>query len=104
MTTDQELRTMLEGTASFDPAFRVQVLSRICTRARRRVIMRRGAVWVFGFALLGVLAGPLVPSEAGAPALESVVMTLSLVVSVLFVTSGLVRTPQWPRPNALYLR
>ena len=45
--------------------------------------MRRGAVWVFGFALLGVLAGPLVPSEAGAPALESVVMTLSLVVSVL---------------------
>lgn len=87
MTTDQELRTMLEGSASFDPAFRVQVLGRICTRARRRVSIRRAAFWVVACSLLGVFAQPLVPTEGGAPAFETVVMTLSLVVATLLVAT-----------------
>lgn len=87
MTTDQELRTMLEGTASFDPAFRVQVLGRICARARRRTSIRRAAFWVVICSLLGVLAQPLVPAEDGAPAFETVVMTLSLVAAMLLVAT-----------------
>jgi|CXWL01.1.fsa_nt_gi hypothetical protein len=95
MTSDQELRTMLEGTAAFDPAFRVQVLGRICTRARRRASIRRAAIWMTTFVLLGVLAKPLVPSESGAPALEAIVMALSLVTTVLLATNGSNRMPPW---------
>lgn len=95
MTTDEELRGMLEGTTAIDPAFRVQVIGRICARARRRVALRRAAVWVIAFALLGVLAKPLVPSETGAPELEAVVMSLSLVATVLIASIGANRLTQW---------
>ena len=100
MTTDQELRAMLEGKAAFDPAFRVQVLGRICARANRRASTRRAAFWIIACSLLGVLAQPFVPAESGAPAFEAVVMTVSLVASMLLVASRPNRVPQWLRRNA----
>ena len=99
MTSDRELRAMLESSASFDPAFRVRVLGRICARARHRASIRRAAFWIVACSLLGVFAQPLVPAESGAPAFEAVVMTVSLVAAMLLVASpnGMQR---WLRKNA----
>lgn len=99
MISDRELRAMLEGSASFDPAFRVQVLSRICARASRRASIRRAAFWIIACSLLGVFAQPFVPAESGAPAFEAVVMTVSLFASMLLVArpNGM---RQWLQRNA----
>lgn len=99
MTSDQELRVMLQGTASFDPAFRVQVLSRICARARRRKSVMRAGFWIAATSLLGIFAQPLVPAESGIPAFESVVMTLSFVLAVVVVArpSGVRHWLRWAK-------
>lgn len=99
MTRDQDLRRSLEGTAAFDPAFRVQVLNRICTRASRRASLGRAAFWIVSCSLLGVLAQPLMPAETGVPAIETVVMTLSFAATIVVVAWPL-GLRQWWRKNA----
>lgn len=87
MTTDQDLSAHLAQPATFDSAFRVAVLNRICTRARRRHALRRAALWIGSSMLAGLIAQTVTPTT-GDPALEAAAMALSLVGFAMLLTTG----------------
>lgn len=80
---DTELRAALEGATTFDTAFRVRVIQRICERARRRAMLQRAALWIAAGIGTGFAAQLLTPPETGIPSAELIAMTASIGAAAL---------------------
>ena len=85
---DAELRAALDGASiALDPTFRMRVLERICTRARRHAMLRRAVLWISVGVGTGFAAQSLTPPESGLPSLEIVVMTASIGAMTLMLAT-----------------
>ncbi len=98
MNGDSELANLLgEAPRTPDPAFRFDVFARMAARSRRRAARQRAAIYVAGFAALGLVfpaaqAIGLTLAEAGPLLMSAGALGLAYALAVLGPGAALMRS------------